>query len=173
MRILGLDISSTCTGVSVVNDGYLDINTLDTIVPSDKFSLGQKLVFFEKHIKKLLKKYNPDIVVIEDIFKGPNAKTFKTLAMFRGIIFKVVFEKMKIDPKSIMPTEARKLVGAKGVKKEDGFQFVINKYGLKEFVFEKHNDITDAVVLALAYYEQYKQSLLIPPQPRSRKKRSK
>jgi Holliday junction resolvasome RuvABC endonuclease subunit len=174
MRILGLDISSTCTGVSVINDGYLDFNALDTIEPSDKFSLGQKLLFFEKAVKKLLKKYRPDCVVFEDIFKGPNAKTFKLLAMFRGVAFKAIFEVLKFDPKSIMPTEARKLVGASGVKKEDGFAFVVKKYNLTNYKFEEHNDIADAIVLALARHIQYQHELANPPkQVKKRKKKSK
>ena len=113
------------------------------------------------------------MVVVEDIFKGPNAKTFKTLAMFRGIAFKTVFEKLQKEPRSIMPTEARKLVGAGGVKKEDGFAFATQKYNLKDYKFETHNDITDSIVLALAGYEIYKAELNNPVLPTKRKKRTK
>ncbi len=151
-KILGLDVSSSCTGYCIVEDGYLDVNSLGTIEPDGKLSIGQKLLYFEKSIKKLIKKYSPDFIIIEDIFKGPNAKTFKLLAMFRGVAFKTVQEKIKKDPISVMPTEARKLIGA-GVTKEDAFAFIVKKYKFYSFKFETHNDIADSIVLALAYFK--------------------
>jgi Holliday junction resolvasome RuvABC endonuclease subunit len=172
IKMLGLDISSSCTGYCIVEDGYLLIDTIGTIKPNAKDCMGKKLVFFEKEIKKLLKKYKPNHVIIEDIFKGPNAKTFKVLSMCRGVIFKVIFEKLNQEPVSVMPTEARKIVGVNGITKEDGFEFVINKYKFKNYKFLTHNDITDSIILALAGY-----SILINPRPivtkKKKRKRSK
>jgi len=156
IKILGLDVSSVCTGYSVVEDGYLLTNTIGTIKPNSKDCIGKKLVFFEKKIKNLLKKYNPDYVVTEDIFKGPNVKTFKTLAMFRGIVFKTVYEKLKNDPVCLMPTEARKIAGVKGITKEDAFIFITEKYNFLNYKFVTHNDISDSIILALASYYLYK-----------------
>jgi Holliday junction resolvasome RuvABC endonuclease subunit len=150
-KVLGLDVSSSCTGYCIVEDGYLLKNTINTIIPNEKSSLGQKLVFFEKVLRKIISKYNPDHIIIEDIFKGPNAKTFKTLAMFRGVAFKVVFEKIKKDPICVMPTEARKMVGVNGITKEDAFEYIINRYNFTDYIFDKDNDKTDAIVLALSY----------------------
>ena len=155
MKILAIDVSSACSGYCILEDGYLDIGSVNTIVPrglkqKDKLTLGQKLLFFENSVKAIIKKYKPNLIVVEDIFKGPNAKTFKTLAAFRGVAFKICQQLTKKDPISLMPTEARKLINIKGKKKEDAFEFVVKKYKLKHYVFEKDNDKTDAIVLALA-----------------------
>ena len=151
-KILGLDVSSSCTGYCIVCDGYLDLNSLGTIEPPSDLTVGEKLVYFEKAVKKLIKKFQPDDVMIEDIFKGPNAKTFKLLAMFRGVAFKTIQEKLKKDPESVMPTEARSRVGVIGGKKENAFAWVIEKYNFKDFTFNKHNDICDGIILALSYF---------------------
>lgn len=158
-KILGLDVSSKSTGHCIINNGRLIKSTLGSIVPDKKSSLGGKLQYFERELIKLLQKHNPDHVIIEDIFRGPNIITFKTLAMFRGVCFKTVYDELGKDPFCVMPTEARKLVGAKGVKKEDGFDFVIKKYALPGYEFDTHNDITDAMALALAAHTMIKQGI--------------
>lgn len=152
MKILGLDVSSLSTGFALMKDGYLDVNSIGTIQPNPKYLVGQKLVFFEKELKKLIKKYSPDEIVVENIFKGPNVNTLKLLSMWRGIVFKVSWEKLKKDPISIMPTEARKLVGVPGSSKEEAFAFVVKKYNFTNFVFKNDNDRTDAIILALSYF---------------------
>jgi len=177
-KILGLDVSSKSTGHCIINNGRLIKSTLGSIVPDKKSSLGGKLQYFERELIKLLQKHNPDHVIIEDIFRGPNIITFKTLAMFRGVCFKTVYDELGKDPFCVMPTEARKLVGAKGVKKEDGFDFVIKKYALPGYEFDTHNDITDSVVLALAYHTMQKlglseKDLKSKKRKRKRKKRKK
>jgi len=152
MKVLGLDASSVRTGCCIVEDGYLDFKSLDTIDPPPKLLMGKKLLFFEKAIKKLLKKHRPDAVVIENIFRGPNIITFKTLSMFRGVAYKCVQEVLNLEPESIMPTEARKAVGC-GPKKEDAFEWITKKYDFRDFTFNKHNDICDSIILALSYFQ--------------------
>ena len=157
VKILGLDISSTSTGYCVFNNGRLVKSSLDVIKPEGK-THGEKLCSFAKEVTKLLHKHKPDKVVIEDIFRGPNVNTFKVLAMFRGVCYYILFKELGIIPICIMPTSARKLVKAKGVTKEDGFEFAIKKYNLK-YSFDEHNDITDAIVLGLACHEMDKQGI--------------
>jgi Holliday junction resolvasome RuvABC endonuclease subunit len=171
-KILGLDVSSSSTGYCIINNGRLLKSTLGTINPNSKSSYGERLQYFSEQLIYLIQEYNPDKVVVEDIFRGPNAKTFKTLAMFRGVCFLTVFNETGKNPISIMPTEARKLVGTQGVTKEDGFNFVMNKYAFSEYTFDTHNDITDAIILGLACREMEKQGLS-EKDLRSKKKKRK
>jgi Holliday junction resolvasome RuvABC endonuclease subunit len=170
VKILGLDISSVSTGYCIVDDGKLVKSTLGLIENESKDSIGIKLCHFENEVRKLVIKHKPNFVVIEDIFRGPNIKTFKTLAMFRGVCFKIVFELINIEPISIMPSEARKILGVNGITKEDGFEFIIDKYNFLEFDFDTHNDITDSIILALAYHKASSTGIKIG---KSKKKNSK
>jgi Holliday junction resolvasome RuvABC endonuclease subunit len=114
---------------------------------------GERLIQLEKGIKKILKKYKPDCVVIEDIFKGRNANTFKILSLFRGVAIKIIYEFIKQDPLSIMASRARSALGIKN-HKEDAFAFIVAKYPTLGLTFNKENDIADAIVLGLAGYKE-------------------
>lgn len=176
-KILGLDVSSSSTGYCIINNGRLLKSSLGTINPNNKGSYGERLQYFAEHLAHLLQKHQPDSVIVEDIFKGPNIKTFKTLAMFRGVCFLTVFNETGKNPVSVMPTEARKLVGTDGITKEDGFNFVMQKYTLSGYEFDTHNDITDAIVLGLARHEMDKQGIsekdLSPKKKRRKRKKKK
>jgi len=158
-KILGLDVSSVSTGYCVFNNGRILKSSLGTINPDSKKTYGERLQFFVDELTLLLQKHKPDKVAMEDIFRGPNIDTFKTLAMFRGVAFYTVFKELGINPISIMPTAARKLVNADGVTKEDGFDLATKKYKLSDYDFDTHNDITDAIILGLACYKMEKQGL--------------
>ena len=149
MILLALDISSQSTGYAILEDGYLCPDTIGMIKIKAKNLYGERLVQLEKGIKKLLKKYKPDYVVIEDIFKGRNANTFKILSLFRGIAIKTIYEFTKQDPLSIMASRARSSLGIKN-HKEDAFAFIVTKYPALGLTFDKDNDVADAIVLGLA-----------------------
>jgi hypothetical protein len=70
-----------------------------------------------------------------------------------------------------MPSEARKIVGVDGITKEDGFDFVVNKYNLVKYDFLTHNDISDSIILALAYYKAQKEGIVIGASKKKRKKK--
>lgn len=152
MKILAFDISSVHTGVSICQDGYLDITSVGTIDPPAKLSMGEKLVYFEKAIKRLIKQHVPDEIIVEDIFIGRNAKSFKVLAMFRGVALKVIYEKTNRDAYSLMPTEARRIMGIR-CKKEEAFEDATKLFGLINWNFDKTNDMVDSMVLAMALHK--------------------
>jgi Holliday junction resolvasome RuvABC endonuclease subunit len=147
MRILAFDISSTSTGYALIIDGYVSKKLVGVIGPPKK-TFGEKLDFFAKQVKKLIKKHKPDHIVCEDIFKGPSVLVFKILAGFRGVFFQKVFETTGQEPMSIMASSARSLLMIKNTK-EDAFDVINVEYRL-DYVLEKDNDKTDAIVLGLA-----------------------
>lgn len=146
MKILAFDISSSSTGYSVLEDKKLKKYGL--IELSSKSSHGKKLYDFEQELVKIILQENPDLIIIEDIFKGRNANTFKVLSLFRGVAIKAIYGIIKDDPISLMASEARSLVGCPN-SKEEAFDFVIANFKVK-FDFDKHNDIADSIVLGLA-----------------------
>jgi len=154
MKILSFDISSKSTGYSVIRNGKLIKSSLGLVTTNSKYPFGKRLQLFEEELKELIGKHKPDVVVIEDIFKGINVRAFKTLALFRGVAIKAIYDMMDEDPISIMASRARSLVGVKN-KKQKAFDYVIKKFGLK-LDFKKDNDIADSIVLGLAYCKMLK-----------------
>jgi Holliday junction resolvasome RuvABC endonuclease subunit len=160
---LSLDISSRSTGVAIFY--FDDISSpsfsMDLIIVNEKLTMGERLSLFEKEIRRLLKKIKPDVIVIEEIYRGPNIKTFKTLSQFHGIALKEAWDTCKKMPIYISVNECRSLV-SKTLNsklslrtKEEIFEALNEAHSLG-FLFSKDNDKTDALALGLSYLERLK-----------------
>lgn len=154
-RILAFDLSSISTGVAFFNKGRLLKSSLALIQPNPKKSYGERLSYFREELRAHIKKHKPDIITIEDVFRGRNILTFKSLCMVRGVAIQTIYEEIGKDPVSIMAAEARSTIGV-GKSKEEAFDAVIDKYSL-ELDFEQDNDLADAIVLGLATHTLLKQ----------------
>ncbi len=168
--VLGIDIASRRTGWALINNGRINKKYLGLINIKYNESMGKRLVAFEIALKELIEQYNPDEIVIEDIYKGRNAKTFKILSLFRGVAIKAIYEITGKDPISIMAIQVRKIINITN-NKEIVFNTLNDKYKL-DFDFKKHNDIVDAIALCLAGHVMEKQGLS-EKDLRSKKKRRK
>lgn len=170
MIILGLDISSASTGYAIYNtdhdsfDGYGVIKFSGT--GKNKKTHPQRLGLFEEKLLEVIEEYSPEYIYIEDIWGGNNKKTYKILALYHGIAYKIAYLHNEKDPIVYAPSAIRKLVAnGEGVKmtekgrkdKEIAFEFIVGKYSYDGFVFRKHNDITDAMTICLAgFYDRKK-----------------
>ena len=151
MKILGLDVSTKSTGWFVTR------RSCGKIVPDEDLSFGEKLVFFRKELDKLLRKYKPDVVVIEDAYYRPgfgSIHTLKALTKFTGVAIELC-SSYGVDVEIITATAARKhCCGAHKGKfgKQEVFDFFVEKFDL-DWNYTKHNDITDAMALSWGYRE--------------------
>lgn len=174
MKTLGLDVSSISTGYCIFNNGRLIKSTCGLIQPNPKKIYGERLYTFETELKAVIKEHKPDEVIIENIFKGRNILTFKSLAMFRAIAIKTIFEDLGLDVIELMASEARSVVGIKN-DKEVAYNFIVKKYKLVDYEFSSHNDITDSILLGLSAQIMRKQGIdpLSLKKKRKKKKRKK
>ncbi len=151
MKILGLDVSTKSTGWFVTK------RSCGKIVPDKNLSFGDKLVFFRTEVSKLLCKYKPDIVVIEDAYYRPgfgNIHTLKALTKFAGVALELCASQ-DIPTEIITATTARKHCcgGHEGkFGKQEVFDFFVKKYSL-DWNYKEHNDVTDAMALSWGYRE--------------------
>lgn len=151
MKILALDVSTKSTGWFVTK------RSCGKIVPNERLSFGEKLVFFRQELEKLLRKYKPDVVVIEDSYYRPgfgNIHTLKTLVKFAGVAIELCTA-YSAEVEIITASTARKYCCGdhEGVfKKQDVFDYFVDKYDLA-WDYEGYNDITDAMALSFGYRE--------------------
>tara|TARA_R100000908_G_scaffold47631_2_gene23530 strand:+ start:1563 stop:2090 length:528 start_codon:yes stop_codon:yes gene_type:complete len=130
--ILGLDISTSITGVTIVSDD-------DDILLNEAWDLRKYKNFFDKanfvneQIIKLAKDSRFDIasVFIEQSLQSfrsgfSSAKTLSTLSRFNGVVSWMVFKEFDIEPQYIAATSARKLCGIKVPRGIKAKQFVMN-----------------------------------------------
>jgi len=122
--ILGLDISTSCTGWCLLNDegdlsamGYIDLKL-------------EKGVFKKAEaVKKELESLNVlndinDVCIEENLqsFRSgfSSAQTLSTLARFNGIVSYLCFEEFGFEPRFLNVNRARKQLGIKLIRKKNG-----------------------------------------------------
>lgn len=121
--ILGLDVSTSSTGWSILNDD-------GSLVEMDAFKLTKYDSIFTKAdavrngLVEISKKYKVHKVAIEEPLQGfrrgmSSARTLLTLARFNGIVSWQAFEVFEVEPIFYNSTYARKGLGIKLDKSRD------------------------------------------------------
>ena len=164
---LGLDISTSITGATVIEDGQIKESFFWDTRNKNKFpSLYDKAAFIKESIARLKKWYDISDIYIEQSLHSfrsgfSSAQTLSTLSRFNGIVSWMCYETFEIQPKMIAATSARKQAGV-GIKRGDNakekvLQFVIDNYPDIEIIYTKHGnpkpgmlDMCDSIIIALA-----------------------
>ena len=184
--ILGLDISTTCTGWSIIDcsgslvaQGFIPLSNLD--------NLFKKAGKVQQELTEIHKSNSITTVAIEENLQAfrpglSSARTLLTLARFNGIVSYICENVFGVQPSFINVNTARKSLGLKIIKKSKGgapakeqvMEWVsseIPEYpwpvktlksgprkGL-EILSPGCYDTADAYVIARAYVEMNKQAL--------------
>lgn len=123
--ILGLDVSTTVTGVCILDPKQAPNDTGSHILYLDRIEFKKCKTLWEKadvvalEFSELLKKYPGNYkVFLEEPLMGfrtgmSSAATITTLMRFNGIVSYISREIFKIDPEYIASSSARKLCGIK------------------------------------------------------------
>ena len=146
IRIISLDIAAAKTGWSFTDGNKFEYGWIETS-PKDKRAV--RLGKFRWKLNRLLEEYKPTYIVFEDVYSGPNKKVMILLAKFGGVAEELCYSFLKKEPYVIHTNTVKSYFKVK--TKEDIFDVVVNLFGLDEFEFKKHNDITDAVAQLLCY----------------------
>ena len=128
--ILGLDVSTSITGYTLIKDDKIILNgAWDTRKYKDFFEKG---VHVKSGLEDIYKQYGKQIgaVYIEQSLQSfrsgfSSAKTLSTLSRFNGIVSWIVFDQYKIKPEYIAATSARKLCGIKVPRGQKAKQVVL------------------------------------------------
>ena len=122
--ILGLDISTSCTGWCVLSSEG-DLLDIGNIKLGNKLSLFQKSHQVKQALSELKEKFDFEKVFIEENLQASrpgfsSAKTIVTLARFNGIVSYLTSQVFSCEPEYINVNVARKAVGLKIVSKRKG-----------------------------------------------------
>lgn len=134
--ILGLDISTSITGVTVLDDsGTCIYNQFWDTRNKNKYpEIYQKAAFVHNNLLSLSMEYPIKKVYIEQSLHSfrsgfSSAQTLSTLSRFNGMVSWMCFVIFGIEPEMIAATTARKQVGIKIPKgenaKQKSFDFVV------------------------------------------------
>jgi len=178
MIIVGLDVSTSVTGVCILDPGIPPDDRGSHILHLDRIEFKKCKTLWEKadltalELHNLSKKYPGTYkVVLEEPLMGfrtgmSSAATITTLMRFNGITSYISREIFKVDPEYIASSSARKLCGIKVQKtsvagmsgKEQVFKYM-SEHDLKHVKWptkkngqpiDSSRDMTDAYVIARA-----------------------
>ena len=151
MIILGVDpgIGRCGWGVIEVEGGKLKAEGYDCIETVLNGKIEERLLIINKELERLIKKYKPDVVSIEELFFGANSKTALTVGQARGVIL-LSAAKSKLPVAVYTPLQVKMaLTGYGRADKNQIAQMV--KIILKINVLPKIDDTTDALAIALTH----------------------
>jgi hypothetical protein len=172
--ILGLDISTSITGATVIEDGkVLESAYWDTRNKKHFPTLYDKADLLRRNLLTIKMNYDITNIFVEQSLQSfrsgfSSAQTLSTLSRFNGIVSWLCYENFEIQPEMVAATTARKKAGV-GIKRGDNakekvLQFVLDKYPNIEILYTKHGnpkpgmyDLCDSIIIALAGEEIVRQ----------------
>jgi len=169
--ILGLDISTSITGYTIIHDGKLiKIGAWDTRNKNKFPTLFDKAEFIRKDLKKLQKIHKINEIFIEQPFAffksgGSTAKTMATLQKYNGVVSWICYDVFGIQPRYFTAQQARKMCGIKIPRGENAkkvvLQFVLDNEPTFKVEYTKFGnpksecyDMADSIVIAKAGYTE-------------------
>lgn len=156
MRIISLDQSTRCTGYAVFEDGkYIESGVID--MNKSKLETDKRSFEMAKEIWKIIKKHNPQEIVIENVQQQSSPSTVIILARLAGMIIGYA-EAHNIHVHILLPSQWRKALGySQGAKvkrqelKQQSIDYVKNNLGL-----DLSEDECEAIAEGIAAHKIYK-----------------
>jgi crossover junction endodeoxyribonuclease RuvC len=147
--ILGIDPGIADTGFGIIknHNGNLTCLAYGSIKTSAKLGLPDRLEIIHSELNKLIEKYRPDLIAIEELFFCNNAKTALIVGQARGVV--VLTAKLnKIRSTEFTPYQVKQAVSAYGHADKNQVQRMVKLIlNLKEL--PKPDDAADALAIAI------------------------
>lgn len=115
--ILGLDISTTCIGISLFEDKgtYGKLELLHHVTPMVKPKPSSKMqelfekarIFEEEFLNKYADVGITKVIIEEPLLRSNNVNTVATLLRFNGMISRAIYETLNVIPEYISSYDAR------------------------------------------------------------------
>ncbi len=147
--ILGIDPGYAITGWSILAKEKQNLKLIKygVITTPQKMEHAERLNSLNQELNKIIKKYKPDILAIEDLFFFKNLKTAIKVAEARGVILMTAIEN-KLKIKEFTPLQIKQaLVGYGRAEKKQIQEMVKMILNLKKI--PKPDDAADAVAVAI------------------------
>ncbi len=161
MIILGIDPGFAITGYGIIEkqgNKYKHIQH-GAITTDAKLDFQERLKINHEELNKIIKKYNPDIFGIEELFFAKNTKTAINVAQARGVIILTALQNnLKIY--EYTPLQIKQALTGYGRADKNQIQQMV-KTILCLNQIPKPDDAADALAIAITCGNSYKSPLNI------------
>lgn len=152
MRILGIDPALHITGFGIIDWNGSGFRTVSagTVRTDPREPLPQRLLRIHTAIETLIRKYKPDVLVVEKVYAHyRHPATAFVLGQARGVIC-LAGAAARIPVAEYAATRVKKALTGKGLAPKQQVQrTVASLLGLT--ALPKYLDVTDALALAVAF----------------------
>lgn len=151
-KVLAIDPGTSRMGYAILtkNSGEIEILASGCIESPKNLSRPKKFLKIKKKLTKLIKKHQPEKVVIEDLFFTKNAKTVIAVSQSQGVVIVTAAEN-DLGIKMISPLHIKQtLTGYGRAGKKQVQQMVKRLLDLDEV--PKPDDTADAIACGLTYF---------------------
>lgn len=165
MKVLGIDPGYERLGIAVVEKVKNDKETLlysACFKTSADIPFEERLLALGNEIKKVIRKYNPEALSIENLFLSTNQKTAMRVSEVRGAILYIAMSN-GLSVKEFTPLQIKLAITGNGRSDKNSMikmiPLLINiprpstKLGVKKITLD---DEFDAIAAALTYFAYYK-----------------
>lgn len=162
IKVLGIDPGTAIVGWGVLEQkGSQNLKMINygQITTSAKLTMPERLDLIATDLIKLIDKYQPDEVAVEELFYFKNKKTVISVAQARGVILYICKNK-KLIIGEYTPLQIKQSVTGYGKADKKQMQLMIqNVLQLKEI--PKPDDAADALAVAFCHLNsrRYQQRL--------------
>lgn len=156
MKILGIDPGTAIIGVGLIEYQNKKVLLKDylCIKTDKKDSTAERLNDLFSQLTKIIKKYQPDLIAVEELFFFKNLKTAITVSHARGIILLAV-KTSKIPVFEFTPLEIKQALTSYGRAEKQQVQKMV-KILLKLAEIPKPDDMADALACAICHANSIK-----------------
>jgi crossover junction endodeoxyribonuclease RuvC len=150
MIAFGIDPGSQITGYGIIEKNSSKLLHIDNGVvrPGAKLPFARRLQEIHDRISSLLARYQPDIVVLEDIFVAKNVKSSIKLGQARGVTM-LAAAKAGLEIAEYTPAQVKQAVVGVGNATKNQVQIMVKAHlKLPEVAAE---DAADALAVAICH----------------------
>lgn len=155
-KMLSLDISTKKTGIAYWENGkYKESYVIDYEKIKD---IDERTIQMGTTLISALNYFKPDIVYIEDSYKGQNPKALKCFCRLHGMVIGWCIDH-KVYHELVMPSSWRKYIpgfpNGRGINRDEQKEFSI-KYVTKKYKIKpKTDDESDAILVGEGMIRKY------------------
>jgi len=154
MIILGIDPGTATTGYGIIKTASKKVSLVDfgCVKTAAGEEMPKRLLKLRKELKKLIKEFEPRIMVIERLFFNTNAKTAMTVGQARGVVMLVGAEH-KLPVLEYTALQAKKeLTGYGRADKVEVEKAVKRCLNIRRKI--KPDDAADALAIAICHVKK-------------------
>lgn len=147
-RILGIDPGFARTGWGIINAGArVELVDYGCIETQKSMDYSERLISLSKELNKIIKRYNPQLAGVEQLFFVKNVKTGIQVGEARGIII-LTLAQSKLPIHEFTPLQVKQAVAGYGNADKGQVQRMVKTLlALKSI--PKPDDAADALAVAI------------------------